>query len=80
MGSLRPISWRTFHNFLISIDCHFVREKGDHRVYWKSGILRPIILPRYDELPIFIILNNLRTLNISKEHFVQWLKKGKAVL
>lgn len=74
MGSIRPVSWRIFHNFLISTGCRFVREKGDHRVYWKDGILRPIIVPRYKELPVFIILNNLRVLKIDKEDLVRWLK------
>jgi hypothetical protein len=48
---------------------------GDHRKYRKPGILRPLIIPREKELPQFIILNNLRTLGISREEYLS--KMGK---
>jgi len=32
-----------------------VRERGNHMVFTKPGIERPVVLPRYDPLPVFII-------------------------
>lgn len=74
MPHLYPVSWERFEKFLLFIGCVFVREKGDHRVYKKVGLLRPIIIPRYSDLPIFIIKNNLRTLRISTEEYLHILE------
>jgi predicted RNA binding protein YcfA (HicA-like mRNA interferase family) len=51
--------------------CVFKREKGDHRIYWKKDIQRPIVIPRDTSLPAFIILNNLRVLGISREEYIK---------
>lgn len=74
MSSINQISWKQFEKYLFSIGCNFKREKGDHRVYWKSGLNRPLIVPRERVLPVFIILNNLRILGVSKEDFLKALK------
>ena len=37
--------------------------------------MRPIIVPFTDDLPDFIILNNLRTLGVKREDFVRLIKK-----
>ena len=39
----------------------------------KAGCIRPLIIPDYREVPIFIILNNLRTAGISREEFLRML-------
>ncbi len=68
------VHWKKFDAFLVSQGCEFKREKGDHRVYWKQGIVRPIIVPRDTELPPGIILNNLRTLGVSRETYLEYLQ------
>jgi len=72
---LGKIHWKKFERFLLAVGCEFVSEEGDHRKYYKSGILRPIIIPREKELPQFIILNNLRVLGISREEYLKLLAK-----
>lgn len=71
MAGIDQISWRKFEKFLFKIGCVFKRQKGDHRIYWKPGILRPLVVPQERVLPVFIILNNLRVLGISKEEFLK---------
>ena len=75
MSSINQISWKQFEKYLFSIGCNFKREKGDHRVYWKDGLNRPLIVPRERVLPVFIILNNLRVLGVSKEDFLTAFNK-----
>jgi predicted RNA binding protein YcfA (HicA-like mRNA interferase family) len=74
MGELGSIGWKRFESFLIDHGCRFKRIKGDHRIYAKDGIRRPLVVPMYDPLPPFIILNNLRVLGISKEDFLKSLR------
>ena len=46
-----------------------VRIEGDHYVYTKDGVLRPIVIPDWREIPVFIIKNNLRSANIGREEY-----------
>jgi predicted RNA binding protein YcfA (HicA-like mRNA interferase family) len=69
MSKIGPISWRRFEKFLLAVGCRFKREKGDHRVYHRSDLKRPIVIPRDSALPLFIIRNNLRVLNMTLEEY-----------
>lgn len=75
MPSLGPIHWKKFDRFLIYVGCKFIRQKGDHRVYWRDGLLRPIILRTKKDVPVFEIKSNLRTLNISTEEYLAILQR-----
>jgi len=75
MAGLTPVHWRKFEKFLLFIGCEFVREKGDHRIYWRSDLVRPVVVPRDSSLPIFIIRNNLRLLGIDPQQYLEILKE-----
>jgi len=75
MPRIRPIHWKKFDKFLLFVGCLLKREKGDHRIYQREGLKRPVIVPKEIALPIFIIRNNLRTLNISPEEYLDILKR-----
>jgi predicted RNA binding protein YcfA (HicA-like mRNA interferase family) len=76
MGDFGSVDWRLFEKFLLAHGCVFKRMKGDHRVYTKPGLKRPVIVPQYDPLPPFIILNNLRVVGVTKEEFLTYLGRG----
>lgn len=75
MARLAPLHWKKFDKFLLYIGCRFERGKGDHRIYWREGLKRPVVIPRDEELPVFIIRNNLRILGISPEEYLEILKR-----
>jgi predicted RNA binding protein YcfA (HicA-like mRNA interferase family) len=75
MPHLTPINWKRFEKFLLYVGCTFCREKGDHRIYWRDGLKRPVIIIRSGDLPIFIIRNNLRVLGISPDEYLEILKQ-----
>ena len=70
MSRLTPVGYRKFDKFLRYIGCEFVRQKGDHRIYKKANLKRPLVIPAIKDIPVFIILNNLRILGISKEEYL----------
>jgi predicted RNA binding protein YcfA (HicA-like mRNA interferase family) len=74
MARISPIHWKKFEKFLLFIGCHFEREKGDHRIYWRKDLKRPVVIPRDRELPVFVIRNNLRILGISSKEYLDILK------
>ena len=71
MPRIKTIHWKEFEKFLFSVGCQFKREKGDHSVYWKEAIKRHVIVPRDTSLPVFIILNNLKVLGMSREEYLK---------
>ena len=75
MARISPIHWRKFERFLLFIGCRFERAKGDHRIYWREDLKRPVVIPRDKELPIFIVRNNLRTLGVNSEEYLDILKR-----
>jgi len=75
MPHLTPISYKKFEKFLLYIGCTFKRQKGSHRVYWRTDLVRPVIVPAHKKLSVFVIRTNLRTLNISHEQYLEILNK-----
>ena len=75
MPELVSIKWKKFEKFLLYVGYVFKRQKGDHRIYWRKDLKRPIVLPMYDNLPKFVILSNLRTLGITVKEYLEILKK-----
>lgn len=73
MGDFGSVDWKIFEKFLLEQGCVFKRIKGDHRVYTKPGLKRSLIVPQYDPLPPFIILNNLRVLGETKDELLKFL-------
>ncbi|MSQ15696.1 MAG: type II toxin-antitoxin system HicA family toxin [Dehalococcoidia bacterium] len=53
--------------------CQFVRERGDHIIYEHPGARRPVVIPRYNEVPVTIILNNMRTVGMSRDQYFELL-------
>ncbi len=49
------------------------RQEGDHLVYVKNGIKWPIIIPMYNDVPVFIIKNNLDSAGISRSEYLKIL-------
>ena len=50
-----------------------MRTEGDHMIFFKPGIIRPVVIPKYAALPVFIIRNNLRTAGISRDRYFELL-------
>ena len=74
MEGVGKVDWKRFEKFLLRKGCHFKSQESRHVKYKKPGLARPIIVPKTKELPDFIILNNLRTLGVSREEFVRIIK------
>ena len=50
-------------------------KKGDHRIYGRDDLKRPVVFPEDKEIPVFVIRNNLRVLGISHNEFLNILEK-----
>jgi predicted RNA binding protein YcfA (HicA-like mRNA interferase family) len=75
MPHLTPIKRTRFEKFLVFLGCQLKRQKGDHLVYDRAGLKRPVILTTDREVPVFIIRNNLRTLAISVKEYLEIIRR-----
>lgn len=75
MPRLKPQHWKVLECVFLNAGFVFVRQASSHRVYEKEGVLRPVIIPQYDEIGVEIIRGLLRTANLSRSTYEQLLKK-----
>jgi len=76
MGKLTPISPQKFERFLKFVGCRVVRQKGSHKVFSRDGLIRPIIVPVHSgDIPMFVVRNNLRVLQISVDDYIDILSR-----
>ena len=74
MPHLAPIHYSKFHKFLLYVGCEFKRKKGSHMIYSRFDLPRPIVIPERKNIPVFVIKNNLKLLNISSEKYLRILE------
>lgn len=55
--------------------CVLVGQTGDHLELKKEGATRRIVIPKYRDIPVFIIENNLKTAGISRKEYFELLKE-----
>jgi predicted RNA binding protein YcfA (HicA-like mRNA interferase family) len=73
MPKLSAISYKALVRVFEAEGFRCVREEGDHMVFVKPGVIRPVVIPRYPAVPVFIIKNNLRTAGISRDRYFELL-------
>jgi predicted RNA binding protein YcfA (HicA-like mRNA interferase family) len=75
MPKLSPISYKRLARIFEAAGFTCTRIEGDHLIFTKAGCIRPIVVPRYAEVPVFIIKNNLRVAGISREQYLDLLAR-----
>ena len=73
MPRFTPVDWKTLERVFVAAGFRLARQEGSHRSYVKDGIARPVIIPTYREIPVFIIRNNLKTAGLSREDYFRLL-------
>jgi predicted RNA binding protein YcfA (HicA-like mRNA interferase family) len=74
MPKFAPVDWRTLERIFLSAGFRFQRQEGSHRSYVNPGVPRPVVIPAYREIPVFIIRNNLKTANQSRDDYFRLLE------
>ena len=75
MPRMTPVHWRILEQVFLAAGFRFVRQQGSHRSYVKPGIARPVVIPTYDEIPVSIIRNNLKTAGIARDEYFSLLEQ-----
>ena len=73
MPSIRPVRFQELVKVFETDGFRFCRQHGDHLIYTKTGVKRPLVIPMYSEVPVFIIKNLLRTAGMTRERYFELL-------
>ena len=73
MPKLKPTEWRVQVRVFAADGFTIERESGSHIVMSKSGVARPVIVPKYPAVGIDIIRSNMRTAHMSRERYFNLL-------
>lgn len=72
---MKPLHYKRLVEAFEKDGWKYQRIRGHHMIFTKNGFLRPVVIPKYKTVPVFIIKNNLRTAKISSEEFMKLLKR-----
>ena len=71
---IKPTNWQTQVKIFEKYGCVFVRQKGDHLVFHHKNARRAVVIPKYEEIPVTIIKNNMRTVGMTRDEYIFILK------
>jgi predicted RNA binding protein YcfA (HicA-like mRNA interferase family) len=75
MPRLTPTDWQTQVKVFEKFGCKFMRQKGDHLIFRCEGARRPVVIPKYTEIPVTIIRRNMRTADMTREQYFELLEQ-----
>ncbi len=74
MPAVRPTSYEVQVKVFEAAGCKYSHTRGDHLVYHYPGAVRPVVIPKYKEVPVFIIKNNMKVIGLSREEYLRILE------
>jgi predicted RNA binding protein YcfA (HicA-like mRNA interferase family) len=74
MQKIKPTDWRTQVKIFEKYGCVFVRQKGDHLIFHHRNAKRAVVIPKYNEIPVTVIRNNMKTVGMTREEYFSILK------
>ncbi|MDL2124730.1 MAG: type II toxin-antitoxin system HicA family toxin [Deltaproteobacteria bacterium] len=72
---IKPTHYQVQVKIFEMAGCVYARTKGDHVIYHYPGAIRPVVIPKYKEVPTFVIKNNMRIIGMSREKYFELLQK-----
>ena len=74
VSRIKPTDWQTLVKVFQAAGFRLNRTTSSHVVMTRPGVARPVVIPKYPEVGLDIILSNMRTAEISRERYFQLLK------
>lgn len=72
---LKNIPLKTFRDFLTYMGLKPIRIESGHEIWSRTDLRRPVVVQTHiDPVPEFIVRNALRTMNATKDDYIEFLK------
>ena len=75
MSRIIPIHYRKLVKVFEKDGWEFHNQAGSHIHFTKPGFQRPVTIPIYKLVPVFIIKNNMKTARMSRQRYFELLRK-----
>ena len=72
---IKSVHYRVLTKIFEMAGCEYARTQGDHLIYHYPGAIRPVVIPKYKEVPVFVIRNNMKIIGMSREKYFELLQK-----
>jgi len=72
---IKPVHFETLAKVFEMAGCTYIGTRGDHLIYRHPKAIRPVVIPKYPEVPVSIIKNNMRIIGMSRETYFELLSK-----
>nr|QNO50694.1 hypothetical protein HLBKPKBF_00012 [Methanosarcinales archaeon ANME-2c ERB4] len=66
---INPTNWQTQVKIFEKYGCVFVRQKGYHLIVHHERAKRAVVIPKYGEIPVTIIRNNMNTVGRTRDEY-----------
>ncbi|HIL71010.1 MAG TPA: type II toxin-antitoxin system HicA family toxin [Verrucomicrobia bacterium] len=76
MPPISPLHYLEVVKIFEAAGCVYSRTKGDHLIYHFPGAVRPVVIPKYKEVPVFVIKNNMHIIGMTSDKFSELKKSG----
>ncbi len=73
-SGIKPTNYQVQIKIFEAAACRYVRTQGDHLIYHYPGTKRPVVIPKYKEVPVFIIKNNMKVIGLSVDRYLSLLE------
>ena len=75
MSAIKPTPYQVQVKIFEQAGCEYVRTQGDHLIYQYPGAIRPIVIPKYTEVPVFVIRNNMKIIGVTRARYAELMEK-----
>jgi len=75
MSKIKTTTYQLQVRIFEAAGCVYVRTQGDDFIYHYPGAKRPVVIPKYKGVPIFIIRNNMKVIGMSVEEYISILER-----
>jgi len=76
MTVIKPTTYQVQIKIFEQAGCEYVRTQGDHLIYRYPGAIRPVVIPKYKEVPVFIIRNNMKIIGMTRAKYTELMDKN----
>lgn len=70
---MRPVSWIELRQICEAEGWQFDRQRGDHFVMTRAGMIRPVVIPMKNNLTENIVLSVMRTMEMDRNTLDRYL-------
>jgi len=71
MEAIKPLPYQKLVKIFEAAGCEYSHTKGDHMIFHHKKAIRPVVITKYKEVPVFINKNNMKIIGLTREEYLK---------